>query len=114
MKIVAKLRDEFSFVRGNYLILVLSWILMGFANEMPSSYYGSFVIYDLGATAPILGFIGFSQFVGYVLMAFELLAGGIIYSISPQLPFLLMMTALLPSFLIVALLVHEPEKREAG
>jgi MFS family permease len=59
MNIVTKLRDEFSFVRGNYLILIISWILMDFAGEMPALYYGPFVMYDLGATAPILGFIGF-------------------------------------------------------
>ena len=58
--------------------------------------------------------IGFSQFVGYILMAFGMLAGGILYSISRQFPFLLMMLFLAPSFLIILLLVHEPEKREAG
>jgi len=61
MNIGARLRDEFSFVRGNYLILVISWILMDFANEMPSLYYGPFIMYDLGATASILGLIGFIQ-----------------------------------------------------
>jgi hypothetical protein len=35
MNVGARLREEFSFVRGNYLILVVSWILMDFANEMP-------------------------------------------------------------------------------
>jgi len=70
MKIVAKLRDEFSFVRGNYLILVLSWVLMDFASEMPSLYYGPFVIYDLGATAPILGFIGFASVIALAAVQF--------------------------------------------
>ncbi len=61
MNIGSKLRNEFSFIRGNYLILVISWVLMDFAGEMPSLYYGPFVIYDLGATAAILGMIGFVQ-----------------------------------------------------
>jgi len=61
MNVGSRLRNEFSFVRGNYLILVVSWILMDFASEMPSLYYGPFVIYDLGATAAILGVIGFVQ-----------------------------------------------------
>ena len=60
MGIGTKLRDEFSFVRGNYLILIISWVLMDFAGEMPSLYYGPWVMYDLGATASILGFIGFA------------------------------------------------------
>jgi MFS family permease len=61
MNVGNRLRNEFSFVRGNYLILVISWVLMDFAGEMPSLYYGPFVIYDLGATAAILGMIGFVQ-----------------------------------------------------
>jgi MFS family permease len=61
MNVGSRLRNEFSFIRGNYLILVISWVLMDFAGEMPSLYYGPFVIYDLGATAAILGVIGFVQ-----------------------------------------------------
>lgn len=61
MNLGGRLRDEFSFVQGNYLVLVISWVLMDFASEMPSLYYGPFVIYDLGATAAILGLIGFIQ-----------------------------------------------------
>jgi len=61
MNVGSRLRSEFSFIRGNYLILVISWVLMDFAGEMPSLYYGPFVIYDLGATAAILGMIGFVQ-----------------------------------------------------
>lgn len=61
MNVGNRLRSEFSFIRGNYLILVISWVLMDFAGEMPSLYYGPFVIYDLGATAIILGMIGFVQ-----------------------------------------------------
>jgi cyanate permease len=58
--------------------------------------------------------IGFSQFVGYVFMAFGQLAGGVIYSIAPQLPFLLMPMFTVPSFVIVFFMVHEPAKRETG
>jgi MFS family permease len=70
MNVRAKLREEFSFVRGNYLILVISWIMMDFANEMPSLYYGPFVIYDLGATASILGFIGFASVIALASVQF--------------------------------------------
>ena len=58
--------------------------------------------------------IGLSQFVGYIFMAFGQLAGGIIYSIAPQLPFLLMLMFTVPSFVIIFFMVDEPEKREAG
>jgi MFS family permease len=70
MKFVEKLRNEFFFVRGNYLILVVSWILMDFANELPGPYYGPFVIYDLGATEAILGFIGFASIIALALVQF--------------------------------------------
>lgn len=70
MKIYDKVREEFSFIRGNYLILVLSWVLMDFASEMPSLYYGPYVIYDLGATASILGFIGFASIIALAAVQF--------------------------------------------
>jgi hypothetical protein len=47
-------------------------------------------------------------------MVFGQLAGGVIYSIAPQLPFLLMPMFAIPSFVIMSFSVHEPEKREAG
>jgi MFS family permease len=70
MNVVARLRDEFSFVRGNYLVLVVSWILMDFANEMPALYYGPFVMYDLGASAAVLGFIGFASVMALAVVQF--------------------------------------------
>lgn len=70
MNIVTKLRNEFSFVRGNYLILIIGWILMDFAGEMPALYYGPFVMYDLGATASILGFIGFVSILALAAVQF--------------------------------------------
>ncbi len=70
MKFIERLRNEFFFVKGNYLILVISWILMDFANELPGPYYGPFVIYDLGATETILGFIGFASIIVLALVQF--------------------------------------------
>ncbi|MEM2137329.1 MAG: MFS transporter, partial [Candidatus Methanomethylicia archaeon] len=65
------LKREFSFLRGNYLILVISWILMRFADPMAYTYYSLFVL-ELGATPYILGlinslstlFLAFIQFIG--------------------------------------------------
>jgi MFS family permease len=70
MKFTQRLHEEFSFIRGNYLILVISWVLMDFANEMPTLYYGPFVIYDLHATAEILGFIGFASIIALAAVQF--------------------------------------------
>jgi len=38
MKTIEKLREQFSFFKGNYLVLIISWILMDFAGELPSIY----------------------------------------------------------------------------
>jgi MFS family permease len=70
MNVGGWLREEFSFVRGNYLILVVSWILMDFASEMPALYYGPFVMYDLGASSFALGFIGFVSMIALALVQF--------------------------------------------
>ncbi|MCK4474296.1 MFS transporter [Candidatus Bathyarchaeota archaeon] len=56
MNLLNKLKQEFSFFRGNYLILVISWILMDFAGELPGTYYSDYVI-QLGGNATILGVI---------------------------------------------------------
>jgi len=70
MKFVTKLREEFSFIKGNYLILVITWVLMDFANELPALYYGPWVIYDLGATPAILGFISFASIIALASVQF--------------------------------------------
>ena len=56
MQFIENLKEQFSFVRGNYLILIISWILMDFAGELPGTYYSDYVI-QLGGSATILGLI---------------------------------------------------------
>ncbi len=56
MEFLEKLKEQFSFFRGNYLILITSWILMDFAGELPGTYYPDYVI-QLGGSATILGLI---------------------------------------------------------
>jgi len=56
LTIIETLKQEFSFIRGNYLILIMSWVLMDFAGEIPGVYYSDYVI-QLGGTATILGLI---------------------------------------------------------
>jgi len=50
------LKEQFSFFRGNYLILIISWILMDFAGELPGTYYSDYIIL-LGGNATIIGLI---------------------------------------------------------
>jgi MFS family permease len=63
------LRREFSFIKGNYAVMVISWILVDFAVELPATYYGLYVL-GLGATETILGVIGLSQFLALASMQF--------------------------------------------
>lgn len=67
---LARIKAEFSFIKGNYLLLVLSWILMDFALELPAIFYGPYVIYDLQGTPVILGLIGFISLVVLALVQF--------------------------------------------
>ncbi len=69
MPLTDKLRNEFSFVRGNYAVLVVSWILMDFAMELPATYYSLYVL-ELGATETILGMIGLFSFLALASMQF--------------------------------------------
>ena len=69
MRIVDTLRKEFSFIQGNYLILVLSWILMDLANEMPTPNY-QYYVQALGGTGMALGIIGFASFIALAAVQF--------------------------------------------
>jgi MFS family permease len=63
------LRNEFSFITGNYAVLVTSWILIDFAMELPATYYSLYVL-KLGATETILGVIGLFSFLALASMQF--------------------------------------------
>lgn len=56
MSFIENLRNQFSFVQGNYLILIISWILMDFAGELPGTYYSDYII-QLGGSATVIGLI---------------------------------------------------------
>ncbi len=72
MPVMDSLRKEFSFFKGNYAIIVVSWILIDFAFELPATYYALFVL-ELGATETIIGMIGFASF---LVMASTQFPGG--------------------------------------
>jgi MFS family permease len=64
-----KVRAEFSFIQGNFLILVLSWILMDLVNEMPQTYYGLYVK-ALDGNEFIIGAIGFASSIALASVQF--------------------------------------------
>ncbi|MGA9387921.1 MAG: MFS transporter [Candidatus Bathyarchaeia archaeon] len=64
-----RMGKEFSFIKGNYAIIVISWILIDFAGEIPATYYALYVL-KLGATETILGIIGLSGFLALASMQF--------------------------------------------
>ncbi|HJX02269.1 MAG TPA: MFS transporter [Candidatus Bathyarchaeia archaeon] len=70
MRLVERLKTEFSFFRGNYLILVMSWILMDFGNELPGTYYPDYVTGQLGGSATILGMIMFVSMISLASVQF--------------------------------------------
>jgi MFS family permease len=69
LQILSKLKKEFAFIQGNYLILVLSWILMDFAMELPGTYYPRYVE-ELAGSPFIVGVIGFAAFLALASVQF--------------------------------------------
>ena len=68
------LKKEFSFISGNYLVLIVSWILMDIGMEMPVPYYQQYVYALGGDVFPMaLGILGFATF---FVMAFVAVPGG--------------------------------------
>ena len=110
-------KNEFSFIRGNYAVLVVSWIMVDFASELPATYFGLYVL-GLGATETILGVIGLSQFLalaslqfpgGYLAdkygrkwlistMTFGVALSFVLYAIAPSWPFILIGAVLMSIF----------------
>jgi MFS family permease len=117
MTFLGTLRREFSFIRGNYAVLITSWIIVDFAMELPATYYGLYVL-GLGATETILGVIGLSQFLalaslqfpgGYLAdkygrkwlistMTFGVALSFILYAVAPSWPFILIGAVLMSIF----------------
>jgi MFS family permease len=63
------LKREFSFITGNYQILVVSWIIMDIAMEMPTPNF-QYYVQALGGTGLALGIIGFANFLAAAAVAF--------------------------------------------
>ena len=65
--IFQRIRSEFSFIEGNFLIMVLSWLILDLFNELPGTYYPLYVE-ALGATATGIGLIGSVEMVAAALV----------------------------------------------
>jgi MFS family permease len=139
--IIQRLKQEFSFIKGNYAILVLSWVLLDFASEIPAAYYALYVM-GLGATETILGTIGLFQFLalasmqfpgGYIadkfgrkwiicLMTFGVALSYLLYALAPSWHFILIGAVLMAIFnstyqpALMAMIADSlsPEKRGMG
>ncbi len=72
MRFIDSFRKDFSFFKGNYAVIVASWILVDFAIELPGTYYALYVL-KLGATETIIGVIGFASF--FALASVQFLGG---------------------------------------
>ncbi len=70
MGLVSFLRQEFSFITGNYRILVVSWMIMDLAMEMPNPNFQKFVVEALNAPEMALGIIGLANFFAMAAVAF--------------------------------------------
>jgi len=65
------LRHEFSFMTGNYRILIISWVIMDLAMEMPVPNYQYYVQALGGDKFPLaLGIIGFANFFAMAIVSF--------------------------------------------
>jgi MFS family permease len=54
--LLKRLRSQFSFIQGNFLILMTSWLILDFASETPMTYFPLF-IKELGGTVATVGLI---------------------------------------------------------
>jgi len=65
--LLQRLRSEFDFVQGNFLVMVMSWLFLDFFTELPGTYYPLYVK-ALGGTASSIGLIGAVQNVAIALV----------------------------------------------
>jgi len=70
MGLLGLLRREFSFITGNYRILVISWVIMDLAMEMPQPNFQAYVAETLQGPDMALGVIGLANFLGMAAVAF--------------------------------------------
>lgn len=62
-------KQEFSFISGNYRVLIVSWMIMDLAMEMPAPNF-QYYVQALGGTGLALGIIGLANWIGMAVVAF--------------------------------------------
>jgi MFS family permease len=68
----SRLKDEFSFLRGNILVIITTWLLMNFSGGIPNTYYSLYVLALKGS--PFV--IGVISSVGFLVLASVQFPGG--------------------------------------
>ena len=54
--LMGRIKNQFSFIQGNFLILMTSWLILDFASETPLTYFPLF-IKELGGSVAAVGLI---------------------------------------------------------
>ena len=42
-RLFQRIRDELSFIQGNFLVMVINWLVLDFFIELPGTYYPLYV-----------------------------------------------------------------------
>jgi DHA1 family solute carrier family 18 vesicular amine transporter 1/2 len=99
------------FVTGNLLTVMISMSLFGIAQLLAMAAVTALST-DLVHPENRGKVNGFVNFMGYIMMGLGMLLGNYLYvNFIPQLPFYVTLGLIVPEFLIVLFLVHEPKKR---
>src|SRR3990170_510369 len=69
MKLPALFRGKSAFLKGNFLLLTMSWTVMYFAQPIPSTYASLYYLH-LGADAFLLSVIGFAGSIAFAVVQF--------------------------------------------
>jgi DHA1 family multidrug resistance protein-like MFS transporter len=69
LKILAQLREEFSFIGGNMMVIISTLIIVISASSIPYTYYPTYVE-GLGGTPLAVGVIGFASYISMALVQF--------------------------------------------
>jgi MFS family permease len=100
------------FIYGNFTTLFIAMPLLGLTQLLGFSAYQS-LFADLVPQAQRGKVTGSMHFFTYIFMALGGLLGGLLYdNVSPQVPFLAMLILIIPSVLITAFGIREPEPEE--
>ena len=132
-ELLSRLQSEFGFIQGNFLLLLMSWLILDFCAELPATYF-SLYVKALGGTAVSLGIFGavemiargFVQIPGgyiadrygrkWIIMTMTALAGlsRLIYIFAPTWEWLVLGAAvmralvfMIPPFLLILLKTKE-------